>query len=341
MRPNSFFAVFALSGAAFVAAMAGPSVAQSGGWNAAILPTEQPVTALRQVGAEVYVAAGQWFRVASCDGSVCLERRRPANRPTARGGIPDGTIASASGNGVVEAWYANPTARYDHGILGDQIEGGSLVVVDSAGRRYEIVLGEDQVFEDLTPRIADLDGDGSNDVITIRSNLSSGAAIAIYGFRGDALVEIASIPPIGRTHRWLNIAGIADFNGDGRLDIALVKTPHIGGTLEIWTMRNASLQRLAAAGGFSNHAIGSTELGMAAVADFDGDGIADIAVPNADRTTLRIVTLTNGSINDIAVLPLGGPVTTAIGVVCSDICSQLLLGRVDGSLVVIRSETGF
>ncbi len=337
MIVRGFFAVFAVVAAALAG---GPASAQQGGWNAAILPTEQPVTMLRQVGSEVYVQAGQWFRVGDCAGTVCLERGRPAGEASPRDGIPGGGIAAESGNGAVEAWYGQPTTRYDHGILGDQVEGGSLVVVDAAGRRHEIVLGHDQVFEDLTPRIADIDGDGSNDVVTIRSGLATGGAIAVYGFRDGTLVELAAIPPIGRTHRWLNIAGIVDFNGDGRLDIALVKTPHIGGTLEFWTMRNGSLQRLAAAGGFSNHAIGSTELGMAAIADFDGDGVADLALPNADRTALRIVRLANSTISEIAVIPLGLPVATAVGVACSDICSQLLLGRVDGSLVVIRSGAG-
>ena len=77
--------------------------------------------------------------------------------------LPDGGTAQAKGNGPVRAWYGKPTKRYDHGVLGDAIEAGSLVVVDSAGRKFEVVLSKDYVFEDITPRIADLDGDDEND----------------------------------------------------------------------------------------------------------------------------------------------------------------------------------
>lgn len=76
--------------------------------------------------------------------------------------LPAGGIAEAKGNGPVRAWYEKPTKRYDHGVLGDAIEAGSLVVFDNAGRKYEVVLPETFVFEDITPRIADLDGDGEN-----------------------------------------------------------------------------------------------------------------------------------------------------------------------------------
>ncbi len=227
-------------------------------------------------------------------------------------------------------------SRYDHGILGDRIEGGALNLVDDVGRRFTVTLDDTQVFEDLTPRIADIDGDGRNDVVVIRTTIAAGAAIAVYGFGADgALDEMASIAPIGLTHRWLNIAGIADFNGDGRRDIALVKTPHIGGRLEIWTLQGGRLVLLAAAEGFSNHAIGTTELGMSAIADVTGDGIADLALPDAGRTALRIVSLTGG-VADVANVPLGGQVTTAIGTIVVAGQPAFLAGLSDGRLVLVR-----
>jgi hypothetical protein len=315
-----------------------PSAGQVG-WQAGLVPTTQPVTALRQVGTDVFVQAGSWYRATACGDEVCLVRGRPPNQTTARGGIPDGTVASARGTGIVEAWYADPTTRYDHGILGDQVEGGTLIVVDAAGRQYQVTLGPAQVFEDLTPRIADIDGDGRNDVVVIRSGLTNGAAIAVYGLANGALVELGSSPPIGSSHRWLNVAGIADFNEDGWLDIALVKTPHIGGTLEIWSMPGgAALMRLAAASGFSNHAIGTTELGMSAVADIDGDGVADLALPDNQRTTLRLVTLRGAAINDLAAVPLGVAFATAIGALTLDGGPVFLAGLANGTLAVIRQR---
>lgn len=332
--------VSVVASAAVVAAAIAAEIAahaQASGWQVETQQVNQRVTALRQVGREVFVESGGWRLASVCSEGICLDRARPPTKQTARDGIPGGTIASAAGEGISRAWFAEPTTRYDHGILGDQIEGGGLTVIDDTGRRHDVILGPNMVFEDFTPRIADIDNDGLNDVIVIRSSLSAGAAIAVYSLIDGGLAEISATDPIGQPYRWLNIAGIADFDSDGTLDIALVKTPHIGGTLEFWTMRGDDLVRLAAAGGFSNHAIGSPELDMSAVGDFDGDGTLDLAVPSADRVTLRIVSLAGNDIVELASVSVGLPIVTAIAALCGDICSQLLVGRSDGSLIVVRS----
>ena len=167
--------------------------------------------------------------------------------PTARGSPAPGT--------------AEPTDRYPHGALGDKIEAGALVVQDVYGHRVTVTLPADQVFEDLTPRIADLDGDGRNEVLAIRSSLRAGAALVAYDLAGSSLIEIDSTPPIGQPNRWVNVAGIADFTGDRSLDIAAVRTPHVGGTLEIVTLDRRRFRVVDSLKGFSNHVFGSTETG--------------------------------------------------------------------------------
>ena len=196
-------------------------------------------------------------------------------------------------------------------------------------------LDRDHVFEDLTPRISDIDGGGLNDVVAIRSGLATGAAIAVYGIGEGGLVEIASIPDIGLTHRWLNIAGIADFTGDGALDIALVKTPHIGGRLEIWTMQGSAVGLVALADGFSNHVIGSTELGLSAVADIGGDGVVDVVVPSNSRTVLRFVSAADGSLREIASVELGAPITSAIATLVLADSVVFLAALQDGRLIFV------
>ena len=56
--------------------------------------------------------------------------------------------------------------------------------------------------------------------------------------------------------------------------------------------------------GFFNHAIGSPELRLSAVADANGDGRVDLALPRADRLGLKIITLADGDIRAIAAVPL-------------------------------------
>ncbi len=219
----------------------------------------------------------------------------PAAFADASDRLPDGQVARASGDGPVEAWYGRPTDRYRHGVLGDAVEGGSLVVVDSRGTRHEIVLSDELVFEDITPRIADLDGDGSNEIVAIRADLRAGAALAIYGLRDGALVERAATAPIGRPNRWLSVAAIADFRGEGRNTIAVVKTPHIGGILELYRYAGGRLEIVSGpTAGYSTHRIGSRELTLAVAADLDGDGRPELVLPDQSLRKILALDLSTG-----------------------------------------------
>ena len=154
----------------------------------------------------------------------------------------------------------------------------------------QLELPASQVFEDLTPRIADLDDDGRNEIVAIRSSLTGGAAIAIYGLQEKQLVLKAQSPEIGRANRWLNIAGIADYLGDGRKVIAWVETPHIGGRLKMAVFDGADLLPVSSTrDGFSNHFIGSRELGLSATMHGAGTRPARLFLPSADRTRLVVV----------------------------------------------------
>lgn len=222
---------------------------------------------------------------------VFLALALTVDSPAGAQGLPGGGIARASSGDIVRAWYSRPTGRYDHGVLGDAIEAGGLVVETGSGLRAEFVLPETHVFEDLTPRIADLDGDGTNEVVAIRSSLTRGAAVAVYGLRQGRLVELASTAEIGRRNRWLNIAGIARYWGSTAPVIAWVETPHISGTLKAARFRGGGLHPHGpVVRDVSNHVIGSSELRLSATGDFDGDGLLDLAVPSAGRDEIVVVT---------------------------------------------------
>jgi hypothetical protein len=150
-------------------------------------------------------------------------------------------------------------------------------------------------FEDITPRLADLDGDGRNEVVTIRSDLDTGAAVAVYAVNSGALVEIAASEPIGQRNRWLSIAAIADFLGDGTRSIAVVRTPHLSGVLELLALLNGRLVRKGGPqAGYSSHAIGSRVLSLALAVDRDGNGVTDLAVPDVTRRQVVFVTFSSG-----------------------------------------------
>ena len=244
--------------------------------------------------------------------------------------------APAIGRGRLRAvWLSEPTERYRHGVLGDRLEAAALRVRLDDGAVLVLPAGDDAVFEDLQPRLADLDGDGVDEIMVVKSYLERGAALAVIGLGDDGeLAVLAETPPIGRPNRWLNPVGAADFDGDGATEIAYVETPHIGGTLMVWEWRTGGLVREHAEPGFSNHAIGSTELGLSAILDLDGDGLMDMVVPVARRDRLRLISLAGGRFREIAEIPIGGVVGTAVEAVGD----AVVFGLEDGRLIALRGR---
>lgn len=219
-----------------------------------------------------------------------LGTAKPERRPLM---LADGEITFGRGR-VREAYLIGPTERYRHGILGDAVEASGFRALTAGGRTMEFRLPADSVFEDRRVRLWDIDGDGAAEAVAIRSYLDRGAALAVYRMRGERVVPLAETPALGIPNRWLNPIGVADFDGDGRREVALVTTPHIGGTLKLYRLESGRLVEVYRRFGFSNHRIGSRELDLSVVLDFNGDGISDIVVPDATRTRLMVVTFARG-----------------------------------------------
>lgn len=292
------------------------------------IQTAAPVERIIVDGNGAYIfAGGEVFKTLACDtaSGLCIEASdtSPAPDPAPADALPDGRIAVTETGDIRQVWYARPTRRYAHGVLGDAVEAGSLVAVTSSGNLFEAILPDDQVFEDITPRIADLDGDGSNEVITIRSSQSGGAAVAIFGMAETGLTLLGASSENGRANRWLNIAGLVP-HPDGGLTIYGVRTPHIGGKLFSLNFRDGTVsERNDIATDLSNHIIGSRELGMSAVGAFDGR--IELVLPSQDRRRLRFPLTARADI------PLPGAINSAI-VLLDD---RLVTATEDGRLIVV------
>ncbi|THH37503.1 VCBS repeat-containing protein [Aliishimia ponticola] len=168
---------------------------------------------------------------------------------------------SGAGTGLAQSWqaehlvtadYAEPTDRYPHGVLGDTIEYGALTLHYSAGPAITIRLPQTRVFEDIAPRIVDVDGDQKPEALVIESHANEGARLAIYN--GDGLM--AATPYIGTRFRWLAPIGTGDLDGDGHVEIAYIDRPHLAKRLRIWRFKDGALQQIADKDGLTNHRIG-------------------------------------------------------------------------------------
>lgn len=185
---------------------------------------------------------------------------------------------------IAWVWLGTPTMRYPHKALGASTHAGSLhVLLGTAEGKFQEIVHElpfNRVFEDRLPRMVDLDGDGRDEIILIESDALRGSATVVYSVqiaknakgvdKKPSLVEMARSAQTGSTFRWLNPVGVADFDGDGKLDIASVITPHIGGLLTLYHYAPPNLEPFAQAMDTSNHRMGDLEQQMAVIVEQKG-----------------------------------------------------------------------
>ena len=214
----------------------------------------------------------------------------------------------AAAEEIVGARYAVPVERYGHFALGRPHEYARLVASLDTGRSLELELPEDEVFEDLAPRIVMLAAGGPPEVLAIVSRRDNGSRLVLIRVSGERLEIGAQSPATGTPMRWLNPVGVADLDGDGRAEIAAVTTPHIGGTLRVYRREGGALVEVAALAGFSNHAYGSSELGLSAPGFVAGR--PRLLVPDATRRYLRVIALEGGRLLETGRCAASSPLST-------------------------------
>lgn len=239
----------------------------------------------------------------------------------------------ASAESIAGAKYETPTHRYGHFALGLPHEYARLAVTTDTGRRLVYELPDDEVFEDLTPRLVKLANDEPVELLTIVSQRQTGARLMLIRLNGDHLAPSAASSAIGAPMRWLNPIGVVDLDGDGRAEVASVTTPHIGGTLRVYQKRGAKLVEVAALDGFSNHVYGEPELGLSAHQTVAGR--VRLLVPDSSRRQLRVIEFTSGQLTEVGRCALPAPVTGAIKPLAG---LEVSVGLATGAHVVVSND---
>ena len=233
----------------------------------------------------VYDAAGN-LAYSNAAGELFLLNVRSGNIAKVEAEIlPDGRILFDENGRLLI--LSDPTGRYGHGVLGDALEGGGLILVETGGAEpvvaSRIVIPEPQVIEGIMPLWVDWDGDGQREIIVTLSDANQGAQIVLYGEDGE---QLAAGEPIGRGQRWRHQIAVAPFGLSGEMELATVLTPHIGGTVGFYQWDGKQLNIVAELSGYTSHVINSRNLDMALAGDFNGDGQPELLLPTDDRTQL-------------------------------------------------------
>ncbi len=237
-------------------------------------------------------------------------------------GVATGAIAADCEPMIAEAEYSGPTSRYPHGVLGDDIEWTVLSVglsnggnCPSASTTTARRLPSTLVFEDVAPRVVDLDGDGRPEVLVVESDQDKGARLAIWGMTPEGLDRLAATPFIGTRFRWLAPVGAADLDGDGRIEIAYVDRPHLAKTLRLWRYTAGRMTEVASVRGLSNHRIGETAI-SGGIRECGGD--PEIITASADWASIMATRFHDGRLEPRRIGPHLGSTSFDDAMACRD-----------------------
>ena len=289
-------------------------------------------------GGSVYgvTGLGYVYRIGIDGSEVTFDRVGTQQRLLRPRGVLDGGVVTMGGANIRAAWLAFPTYRYDHGALGDRIEAGGLRLSLSGGGTVSFFLSEQYVFEDTAVRLVDLNGDGADELLVVRTDVDRGAGLALYDVIDGEVRLAAASAPIGQRYRWLNPVGAADFDGDGVVEIAAVVTPHLDGLLTWYRRDGSALVPVAEAPGHANHVLGSPEIRQSAIVDVDGDGIDDIVLPALGSRTVRAVSFAGGKVRILAEFAHDSAVVGAFVRGVWDGVPGVAYSLADARLIVVR-----
>ena len=282
----------------------------------------------------IYLPSQDLYTFINNDGSLSLiDKSNQIIATLDINALPDARILSDDADRLL--LLSGPTSKYDHGVLGDEIEATSITLTETFPdiRVVSVIQVPDgQVIEGIAPIWTDLNNDGNREIIVTLSDGINGAQLVVYSEDGERL---ALGDAIGIGYRWRHQIAVAPFGPNGEMEIVDVLTPHIGGVVEFFQTDGNRLLKVAQIGGYTSHVIGSRNLDMAIAGDFDGDGLIELLLPNQSRNELGAIQRTFDGADVAWKLPIEGQMSTNLGAVTLDNGTIIIgVGRSDNILKI-------
>lgn len=144
-------------------------------------------------------------------------------------------------------------------------------------------------FRPTTIAVGDLNGDGIPDLV-VGISVTTPASVEVLLGNGDGTFQPPIITAAGNE---ISSIAVADFNGDGKLDVALSNTGWNDVSLLLGNGNGTFQFPMQFSSGLESIGVGPT--GVLAVADFDGNGSPDLAVVEANGITIMLSAGKSGS----------------------------------------------
>lgn len=218
-----------------------------------------------------------------------------------------------------KALLTQATNDYPHGVFGETIEPTAVSLTPGTA---SIQAPPGYVFETYQPLMLE-----NCSLLLTLSHPETGAGLALYDLTGKLLAKSEAI---GTPFRWIHMLGAARWLPNSPEEIVVVRTPHIGGVIELYQHQGETLVKKAQLEGFTSHPNGTQNLYGAKLGIFGDNDNPGLLIATQDRTALHFIQRNASGLSSVHHWELSAPMRSNLRQAAE--FNSLSFGTADGIL---------